>query len=261
MRLVVLGDPVDHSLSPLIHNSAFAATNLIGSYDRRPVDAAGMAEAVAEIRDGALDGASVTMPHKELAAQLADRLATSAQRVAVVNTLLRVGGAVVGHNTDIAGIEAAWVEAGFPADGPVLVLGAGGAAAAALVALEGHELTISSRRPEAVTALLQRVGVTATVASWGTPVSGAVVVNATPLGMQGESLGAAILDAAGGLFDMVYGSRETPSVQAIKQNDLPVADGQRMLLHQAAAAFELWTGHQAPLAAMEAALGGHNAAR
>ncbi len=254
MRLVVLGDPISHSLSPLLHNAAFATTGLAGRYEARRVDATGLATAVAEIRSGRLDGGNVTMPHKQLASRICDRLAASAARAGAVNTLVRVGRSVIGHNTDIAGIRAAWAAAELPAAGPVLILGAGGAAAAAVLALEDRDLSLSSRRPEAAESLLARLAVAGAVVPWNTPVPDAVVVNATPLGMRGEALAAGPLAGAAGLFDMAYGSGETPGVGEMAERGLPAADGKSMLLHQAAAAFELWTGRAAPLSAMRVAL-------
>ena len=250
----MLGDPISHSLSPLLHNAAFAATGLDGTYEARRVNAAGLTAAVAEIRTGRLDGGNVTMPHKELASRICDRLAATGARAGAVNTLVRVGRGVVGHNTDIAGIRAAWAAAELPAAGAVLILGAGGAAAAAVLALEGRDLTVSSRRPQAARNLLTRLAVAAAVVPWGTAVPDAVVVNATPLGMHGEVLPAGPLSGAAGLFDMAYGSGETASVREMTERGLPTADGKSMLLHQAAAAFELWTGRAAPLSAMRAAL-------
>lgn len=254
MKLVILGDPVGHSLSPAIHNAGFAASGLLGEYSIRQVDDSGMRAAVAEIRDGVLAGANVTMPHKELAAQLCDRLSPATARAGAVNTLVRSAQAVVGHNTDITGIRAAWAEAGLAANGPVHVLGSGGAAAAALLALEGRPLHISARKPESAIALADRVAVPVTAVPWETPVPGAVVVNATPLGMAGEELPESVIASAGGLFDMAYGAGPTPAVARMFVSGRAVADGPAMLLHQAAAAFELWTGHPAPIAAMRAAL-------
>jgi shikimate dehydrogenase len=252
--LAVLGDPVEHSLSPLLHSAAFAATGLIGSYVKRCVDEAGMAQAIAEIKEGALDGANVTMPHKELAAGLSDRLAATAHRAGAVNTLVRVADEVVGHNTDVAGIQAAWRGAHLPEDGPILLLGAGGAAAAALLAVEGRPVSVAARRTDAARRLIDRTGVDAAVVPWGSVVAGAVLVNATPIGMDGSSLPGVVLDGAGGLFDMAYGATATPAIALMQQRGMPAADGRQMLLHQAAAAFELWTGHQAPLEAMASAL-------
>lgn len=254
MRLAVFGDPIGHSLSPLLHETALSATGLEGTYAARRVDAVGMEAAFVEIRVGELDGGNVTMPHKELAARLCDRLAPAAARAGAVNTLLRVGERVIGHNTDIPGIQKAWRVTGLPADGPVLILGAGGAAAAAALALEGRELSICARRPAAATSLIAKLSVAATAVPWGQPVADAVIVNATPVGMRGERLDQEQLAAGAGLFDMVYGPHETPAVREMSDRGLPAADGRLMLLHQAAVAFELWTGRTAPLAEMRAVL-------
>jgi shikimate dehydrogenase len=251
LKFVVLGDPIDHSLSPRLHTAALRAAGIKGSYEARRVDADGMAAAVDDLRRGKLDGANVTMPHKRLAAQLADELGAEAGRAQSVNTLVSRGGRVMGESTDVAGIRRAWGE--LP-PGPALILGAGGAAAAALLALEGRPLTISARRSPAARDLIERTGVTADYAEWGTPVVGAVIVNATPIGMDGDSLPPGLLEAATGLFEMAYGKRTTPAVIAAVGLGIPVVEGTEMLLWQAARSFELWTGVEAPLAAMRFAL-------
>ena len=127
MRLAVLGDPVSHSLSPAIHTAALSAAGIAGDYTARRVDADGMRRAVAEIRDGDLFGANVTMPHKGLAAELADRLEPRAMRARSVNTLWSEERSVLGDSTDIDGVITAWRWAGLPENAPVLILGSGGA--------------------------------------------------------------------------------------------------------------------------------------
>ena len=255
MRLVLLGDPVAHSLSPAIQNAALSAASLPGSYEAIRVDADGMAGAIEDVRKGEIDGANVTMPHKRLAASLCDRRDPTANRAGAVNTLVRVGMEVVGHNTDVAGIRAAWGSSHLPRQGPVHLLGGGGAAAAALLALEGRDLTISTRRAGAGATLADALGVAAVEVEWGTPVPGAALVNATPIGMQGEALPEAMTAEATALFDMTYGPRVTPAVEALRNRSLRVADGAAMLLAQAAESFRLWTGRAADLGAMRAALG------
>ena len=254
MRLVLLGDPVDHSLSPDIQNAAMRAAGLPGDYSARTVDADGLRVALRELRDGMIDGANVTMPHKRAAAALCDRLEPLATRAQAVNTLVRIGSSVIGHNTDVAGIRKAWGAAGLPAVGPVLVLGTGGAAAAALLALAGREIVISGRRPGAGAALAAALAVEAAEVEWEMGVSGAVVVNATPLGMHGEGLPASIVREASGLFDMAYGFQPTPAAFDFGERGLPVVEGTDMLLAQAAGSFRLWTGRRADKSAMRRAL-------
>lgn len=254
MRLAVFGDPVAHSLSPVIHEAALAAAGIPGGYEARRVDARGIEAAIASIRRGELDGANVTMPHKRLAARLADRLETAAARTGAVNTLVRVGFAVAGHNTDVAGIRASWRASGLPRSGPVLLLGNGGAAAAALLALEGRDVHVSSRREHAGLELARAVGVAAVEHPFGRPLPGATVVNATPLGMNGEQLPAGLVDEAVALFDLAYGPAPTPAVVVARARNLPCADGRELLVAQAAESFRLWTGHEMEMSAVRRAL-------
>lgn len=248
-RFVVLGDPVEHSLSPLIHTAAYEALDLDATYGRRTVDRAGLEAAVAEIRSGALAGANVTMPHKRLAAVLADRLDPVAQRLGVVNTLAHDRGAVVGHATDGAGILHAWTVGGLPTDGAVLVLGAGGAARAAIDVLSGrHEVWVSARRQDAAE-LAVEVGAVGTI-EWGVPLPGAVVVNATPIGMAGDRLPDHVVESAGGLLEMVYAPMRTASVASAEQEGLPIGRGIDMLVGQAAASFAIWFGAEPPVLEM-----------
>jgi shikimate dehydrogenase len=245
---------VSHSLSPAIHAAALAAAGISGEYAARRVDSEGMRRAVAEIRDGVLSGANVTMPHKGLAADLADHLEPRAMRARSVNTLWSEDRSVLGDSTDIDGVVTAWGWADLPEDAPVLVLGSGGAAAAAILALEGRQLTVAARRSERAEELLATLGVDARVAPLDAPCGGAVVVNATPIGMHGEALPGELVTAASGLFDMAYGSGPTPAVKLARRLGLPVAEGPDMLLAQAAASFTIWTGVDPPLDEMRAAL-------
>jgi shikimate dehydrogenase len=253
VRLAVLGSPVSHSLSPVIHTAALGALGIDGTYEARDVDADGLAAAAGEIRGGTLDGANVTMPHKAAAAALCDRLIGAATRLGVVNTLAREDGDLVGSNTDAPGVSDAWVRRGLPPSAPVLVLGGGGAARAALVALEGRELAISTRRPGAGAGAAAAVAVACREVAWGEAVRGAVVVNATPLGMHGEALPEGLVDAATGLFEMAYGDAPTPAVEAAAALGIPAADGIDLLVAQAALSLHRWTGRVAPVQVMESA--------
>lgn len=248
---VVLGDPVDHSRSPAIHNAAFASLGIDARYQARRVDGSGMARAAEELRRGDLAGANITMPHKDLAFRLVDRVMGEAQVAGSVNTWVMDGAVLVGHSTDIPGIRHVWARRQLGA-GPVLVLGSGGAAAAALVALTDHDLYLSARRPAAARRLVEVLGSTATAVPWSTGME-AVVVNCTPLGMRGESLPDPVLDLATGLFEMAYGWDPTPAEKECRAHGKPVADGIDLLVAQAALSFELWLNVPAPLAVMEQA--------
>lgn len=243
MKLAVLGSPVAHSLSPVMHQAALAHFGIAGEYVARDVDAAGFLQAVAELRHGELEGANVTMPHKGLAYRSSDARSEWAERAGAVNTMSRSSdGRVLGYNTDVFGIRAAWQWAGLPGEGSVTILGAGGAAAAALVALEGRGLCVMARDVAKAQAVIDRTGVAARSMAWGRPHGDGVIVNATPIGMAGESLGDDVLAPATGLLDMAYRDIETPAVRAMRASGRPVAEGLDMLVGQAVAAFEIWTG-------------------
>ena len=253
MKLAVLGDPVAHSRSPAIHNAALAATGIAGVYEARQVDDAGVRDAFDELRAGVLAGFNVTMPHKGLAAGLCDVLDTDASIAGSVNTVKLIEGAVWGFSTDIAGVRDAWGE--LPTIGPIMILGAGGAAAAACVALAGRPIFIASRRfgagTELCSALVERgLVIEFGEVHWGVPVVEAVVVNCTPLGMHGEEIPADVLALSSGLFDMAYGPVATPAVLTLQSMGLPVVEGLDLLVAQAARSFRVWTGVAPPLAAM-----------
>ena len=255
LRLAVLGNPVAHSLSPVIQSAALDYAKIEGTYVHRQVGRDGMEHAAEDIRDGTLDGANVTMPHKGLAARLADDCSPEAERCGGANTLWMDGGRLRGHTTDPDGVRFAWEHAGLPEDAPVLLLGAGGAAAAALAALDGRDCRVSARREEAARALADRVNPEARLVGWGEGVPGAVVVNATPLGMAGDNLPAAVLDKAAGLLEMAYGGGQTPAAVLLRSRGCPVAPGELMLVGQGAASFAIWTGVEVPPKVMLAALG------
>jgi shikimate dehydrogenase len=251
-RIVVLGDPVSHSLSPAIHNAAIAELGIDAVYSARHADSDQMAVAAAEMRAGQLYGANITMPHKALARDLCDRLDNSARVANAVNTWVLREGELVGHSTDSSGVLYAWQQAGLPNSGPVVVLGAGGAARAAVVALSGtHEVWVSARRPDA----LNDPGFSGAAGqlAWGLPMMGAVYVNATPVGMAGESLPESLLDTAVGYFEMIY-AKDTPAESAMFDRGLPVGRGIDMLLGQAMASFQLWFGVPPKESVMRAAL-------
>lgn len=246
MRLAIFGSPVAHSLSPAMHRAALAHVGLAGDYTAREVDERGFTAGMREIRAGTLDGANVTMPYKRLAYEVADRLSERARQVGAVNTLWLAGEELRGDNTDVDGVDYAFTAAGLSRDDAVIVLGAGGAAAAAQVALAGRELHVVARNPDAAAALVARTGSTARVIPWGDPIPQGILVNATALGMRGEILPDDMLGAATGLLDMAYADTPTRSVMAMQDRGVPVADGLDMLVGQAVGCFEIWSGRQVP---------------
>lgn len=285
-RCAVLGHPVSHSLSPLLHGAAYRALGLEGwRYTAVDVEQSGLA-AFLDSRDATWRGLSLTMPHKQVVLPLLDEVDETASAVGAVNTVL-LGERRTGTNTDVRGIVAALLEGfgagpagevpagGVPA-GEVVVLGAGATAASTLAALRGLGLTEplvlvrSPGRTGELAAVAERLGV---VPRFGLLTDAArVVLDRSPVvlvstlpphaadGVAGELRGAA--DAGARLaagphvaLDVAYVPRRTALGAAWEALGGASVPGERMLLHQAADQVRLMTGRPAPLAAMDAALG------
>lgn len=262
--VAVIGDPVRHSRSPAIHNAGFEALGLDYLYVALPVPAGRGAEAVHAVRLLDLVGLSVTMPHKADAASAVDSCTGAAARLGAVNCVYRDGDRLIGDNTDGPGFVASFeAEVGHGFDGAVVaVLGAGGAARAVVdaVATAGAASVLVLNRSAGPA---ERAAAVAGIARVARPaeVAGAdVVINATPVGMAGGPaphdlpLDAALLRSEQVVCDLVYQPRRTPLLAAAEERGARTVGGLGMLVHQAALAFGHWTGREAPLAAMQAAV-------
>lgn len=258
----ILGWPLEHTLSPVIHNVAFRRTTLDWTYLSWPVEPESLGDAVRGLRALGAAGANVTMPHKEAVLEHLDELSGDAREVGAVNTIQRLGRRLIGHNTDVDGFaEFLSGDAGFDASGKrALVLGAGGAARAVVKALDSlgaKEVTIAGRNI-GKTETVARIAQGARVAAWddatGLVEDCDLVVNATPLGMDGEhSLPEARFGEGQCVVDLIYSPPSTPLVESARAAGAQAWGGLGMLVRQAAASFTIWTGQAAPLEAMSAA--------
>lgn len=258
----VIGDPVAHSLSPILHNAAFDALGLDWIYVAFPVPRGCGADAVAAVSALGLAGLNVTMPHKEDVAGACDELTADAAALRSVNTVVALPeGRTLGDSTDGPGFLDALADETIEVAGKaVLVLGAGGAARAVILALgrAGAAVTVAARRPEAVeSAAALAPGARALPLGAADPSPFAVVVNATPLGMSGSDplpVGPESLHAGQAVVDLVYHPADTPLLTAARAQGATAVNGLGMLLNQAARSFTLWTGQPAPLDAMRTAV-------
>jgi shikimate dehydrogenase len=253
--VVLLGHGISYSASPAMQNAGFRAAGLDWTYELLDVAPGELSAAVASLRGAALVGANVTIPHKVAVMALLDELEGDAVRAGAVNTIRRDGDRLVGSNTDVTGVRVALGAAGVePSGARAVVLGVGGSARAAAVALEGADVTFVARRPEAGGGLPGRV--LAWDEPWEPLVRHAdVVLNATPLGRRGEMpMRPGYLPPRGAVIDLVYADGGTPLVRRARQLGVRCVDGWSILLAQGAAAFQAWTSLPAPLDAMRAAL-------
>ena len=255
----VLGWPVAHSRSPLMHNAAFAAAGVDAVFVALPVASPDLAAVVRALSAVGALGASVTVPHKHAVMALCDHVEPPADRLGAVNCLAFENGAVVGHNTDAGGFVDGLRADGLAPEGRrALILGAGGAARAVAAGLAdaGARVTVIARRPEAVAWCQARPWSELTTEATRSD----LLVDATSAALDDEA-GRALADqvpvdalpAAAAVVSLVYHQR-TALVARAAERGLRTGDGLPMLLHQGARAFAIWTGLPAPLEVMRGAL-------
>jgi shikimate dehydrogenase len=261
-RLVLLGHPLGHSLSPAVQNAALRAAGIPLVYELADTPRSALDETLRALRRDRAAG-NVTIPYKEAVAGRCDRLTDPARRTGAVNTFwTAVDGALVGDNTDVDGFLAAVRALGLAAPASrVAVLGAGGAAAAVLEATKGWQLEsirLYARTPGRGRALLERLKVAGTVVESAASAAenATLLVNATPLGMKEDESPVPVtaIPAGCAVLDLVYRPGETTLVRQARARGLPAADGLTMLVEQGAAAFERWFGQQPDREAMWSAV-------
>ncbi|SFL10629.1 shikimate dehydrogenase [Streptomyces pini] len=265
-RAAVLGSPIAHSLSPVLHRAAYREMGLTGwSYDRFEVDEDGIAPFLEKLAasGGEWAGLSLTMPLKRAVIPLLDKVGDTAASVGAVNTVVFApDGRRLGENTDIPGMIAALRERGVDGVPHAAVLGAGATASSALAALarictgEVTAYVRSRERAEEMRGWGERLGVAVTAADWADApraLTAPLVVATTPAGAA-DSLAAAVPERPGTLFDVLYEPWPTPLAAAWSARGGRVLGGLDLLVHQAVLQVEMMTGRcPAPLAAMRAA--------
>jgi shikimate dehydrogenase len=268
----ILGWPVEHSRSPAMHNAAFKAKGIDAVYVRFPVHPDHVGEAVRGLRALGIRGANVTVPHKEAVIPFLDDLSKDARAMGAVNTIVLEREQLIGHNTDAPGLARSLEEAKVQLDGArVVVLGAGGAARAAVVGLSqrgASHVVIAARRKAQAAQLAEQLApacrcpvealgfereplaeafreatlvVQSTSATLATAPDALAFAAALPLD---------VLRRDATVVDLVYKPRETAVLSRAKSCGVRTVDGLGMLLHQGALAFELWTHLHAPLPVM-----------
>jgi shikimate dehydrogenase len=261
-KVGVIGWPIEHSLSPVMHNAAFAALGLTDWYYDRiaiPPDIIGLS--LRELRDHHFIGTNVTVPHKQAVMPYVN-VDERAQRIGAVNTIdFRTN---EGTNTDVTGFMEDLIAHGINVAGQnVIVLGAGGAARAAVYGLRqaGANVAVVNRTPEKAERLIEELGVDAIPMTLERAARGktALIVNSTSVGMYpkvDESPWPEDVSFPAGVtvYDMVYRPQVTKLMQQVEANGGSAIGGLGMLVRQGAAAFTIWTGVDAPIDVMAAAL-------
>lgn len=261
-RLVLLGHPVAHSISPQFQNAALRAAGIPLTYATLDVHPEALEQTMRGLADERAAG-NVTIPHKQAVAALCARRSPLAERVGAVNVFWHEEGRLIGDNSDVGGAEAMMraLLGDALAGAPVALIGAGGSASSVLAAAERcgvGEVRVYNRHMQRAEHLTSRfLPMARAVSSVGQALAGAaLVVNATPVGLHGDALPVPVdlLPPACAVFDLAYAPGETAWVRAARAAGHRAADGQGMLIEQGAIAFKRWFGIEPDRNAMWKAL-------
>ncbi len=270
-NLGVIGNPIQHSLSPVLQNAALAKAGLDYAYIALPVEQEKLAMAVEGLRSLGFRGFNVTIPHKTAILPFLDEVDEDARIIGAVNTVVNENGHLAGYNTDVKGFMQALHRRGFSIEGKkAVILGAGGAARAVLWGLiqgGAAKICIGVRNPAKAEALAEcfRQYVEIDLLDWNEEcfqqglAQAALIVNTTPLGMHPKEDAAApvkwdFVNSQALVYDIIYTPARTKFLQQAKVHGHMILNGEEMLAGQGAEAFRLWTGKEADLEVMLEAL-------
>ena len=258
-KYLVIGNPIEHSLSPLIHNHWMKKYHLFDNfYEKKKVEERDLNNIVKEIRDDKIIGVNVTIPFKKLIIPFLDKLDFTAKKTESVNTLFKVNNKVIGYNTDEAGFALTMQEL-FPASNNtmipktlqgknIFVLGAGGVTSSIIYALEhkGAKIFLSNRTKKKAEELKKKY-TKVEILDWGKrPSTIDIVINTTSIGLRkDEKIDIDFSDCNGNknklFYDLIYNPKETNFLKEARLRGNNIMNGQKMFLNQAVSAFNLWT--------------------
>ena len=245
-KYLVIGNPIEHSLSPKLHNYWFEKNNVDANYSKRKIDKNKIQEVILEIRDKKLDGINVTVPFKNDVIPFLDTLSEESKITQSVNTIYMHDDKLIGHNTDIKGFELSLRETHFNLkDKKVFILGAGGVVPSIIYALEkaGVSKIIVSNRTKQRAEDLKKNFPNIYVVDWGIQSEFDMIINATSLGLNKEDdigLNFKDMNKEKLFYDVIYNPKETNFLKIGKKLGCQVCNGKMMFIYQAFEAFKLW---------------------
>ena len=244
-KYLVIGNPIDHSLSPKLQNWWLKENNIDATYDKIKLEVHEIKNFIQEIKEQRIAGCNVTVPFKKTVIPFLDKLSPEAEQTQSVNTITYDNGDLVGHNTDIAGFDNAIKKLDFSIKGKkVLILGAGGVVPSIIFALKNmdvQEIIISNRtreKAENLKVLFDNLK----ILDWGDLIDFHMVINATSLGLNNETINLDFSSSGNDklFYDVIYNPNETPFLQMGKQLGHKTENGKTMFVYQALQAFKLW---------------------
>jgi len=246
-KYYVIGNPIDHSLSPKLHNFWFRQNNIRAIYEKKKIDNNNLQSIISEIKENKINGINVTVPFKKAVIPYLDKLSPEAQKTQSVNTIILHNNCLVGHNTDIAGFTQAIKNLNFKIEGKkVFILGAGGVVPSiifALIKMNASKITISNRtKKKAEDLMLQFHNLE--ILDWGDITDFDVVINATSLGLNKESINLDFSQSGNNklYYDVIYNPAVTNFLKEGRKLGNKAENGKLMFVFQAFEAFKLWHG-------------------
>ena len=245
-KYLVIGNPIEHSLSPKLHNYWFKKNNIDANYDKKKIDKDGIQEIILEIKNNKLNGVNVTVPFKSDVIPFLDMLSKESQITQSVNTIYVRDKKIVGHNTDIKGFELSLRETQFDLENKtILILGSGGVVPSIIYALEklGVSKIIVSNRTKQKAESLKKNFSNISVVDWGDQPEFDMIINATSLGLRKEDnidLNLKNINKEKLFYDVIYNPKETNFLKTGKSLGCQVSNGKMMFIFQAFEAFKLW---------------------
>ncbi len=246
-KYLVIGNPIDHSLSPKLHNYWFKKYNIDASYDKKKTNDEDLQSIIFDVKKKKLNGINVTVPYKKVVIPYLDKLSPEAEQTQSVNTIVLSNNNLVGHNTDIAGFAKAIKSSNFNIEGKkAFILGAGGVVPSIIFALKEMKVSqiIVSNRTRNKAENLKSQFNNLEVLDWGGIVDFDIIINATSLGLNKETIKLDFSKSGKNklFYDVIYNPSETNFLKEGKKLGNITENGKWMFIYQASEAFKLWHG-------------------
>ena len=245
-KYLVIGNPIEHSLSPKLHNHWFEKNNINAIYNKKQINESDIKDIISELRNEKIDGINVTVPFKQSIIPFVDELSAEANNAQSVNTIYKENNKVLGHNTDISGFELAIKKKNYDIKGKkIFILGAGGVVPSIILALKkmGADKIILSNRTKKKAEKLKKIFSNLEIVNWGEIPEFNMIINATSLGLnKGDEIK---LDYAGLgpnklFYDVIYNPKQTFFLKRAKMFENKAENGKMMFIYQAHQAFTIW---------------------
>ena len=247
-KFLVIGNPIEHSLSPLLHNYWIKNNNIEAIYEKRKLNENQLEDLILEFKDKKLNGINITVPFKKAVIPFLDELSVEAQNTQSVNTIYLKNNKVIGHNTDIIGFEKSIKKIKYnPSNREVLILGAGGVVPSiifALIKMKVTKIKISNRTKEKAE-YLRKLFKNIEIVEWGEVPNFDMIINATSVGLKEEdniSLDLSSSSRNKFFYDVIYNPKETNFLKTGRKLGNRTLNGKFMFIYQAHSAFNIWHG-------------------